>query len=278
MTITGRGMKSISGNHPIINKKFILDTFSDTQTALRMLLSKDVLGQWRLQTVLFDMDGVLFDSMKNHTLAWYRAISALGIPCERDEFYLYEGCTGAGTINRFFRRAFNREASEQEIKHIYDEKSRHFNLLPEAAPMPGAKQLLESVVGMGIVPVLVTGSGQISLLERLQREFPGVFSPRRMVTAFDVTHGKPHPEPYLKGLEKTGASASAAIVIENAPLGVQAAVAAGIFTIAANTGPIPSQMLHEAGANILLPGMPELLSFWQAATVKNTDDPCTVEE
>lgn len=255
-----------------------MDTSTDTQTALRLLLSKDALGQRRLRTMLFDMDGVLFDSMKNHTLAWYLTISALGIPCERDEFYLYEGCTGAGTINRFFRRAFDRDASGKEIKHIYAEKSRHFNLLPEAEPIPGAKQLLENVIRMGVTPVLVTGSGQISLLERLQCEFPGVFSPRRMVTAFDVTHGKPHPEPYLKGLEKTGAPASAAIVIENAPLGVQSAVAAGIFTIAANTGPIPSQMLHEAGASIILPGMPELLSFWRATTANCLGDPCPVEE
>lgn len=255
-----------------------MDTSTYTQTALRLLLSKDALGRMRLRTMLFDMDGVLFDSMKNHTLAWHLTISALGIPCERDEFYLYEGRTGAGTINLLFRRAFDRDASGEEIKHIYAEKSRHFNLLPEAAPMPGARQLLESVVSMGIVPVLVTGSGQISLLERLQREFPGVFSPRRMVTAFDVTHGKPHPEPYLKGLEKTGSPPAAAIVIENAPLGVQSAAAAGIFTIAANTGPIPARMLHEAGANIVLPGMPELLSFWRAATANSMGDPFPVEE
>ena len=43
-----------------------------------------------LKAVLFDMDGVLFDSMKNHTLAWYRALSSREIPCERDEFYQYE--------------------------------------------------------------------------------------------------------------------------------------------------------------------------------------------
>lgn len=54
-----------------------------------------------LKAVLFDMDGVLFDSMKNHTLAWYRALSSRKIPCERDEFYQYEGATAEWTINLF---------------------------------------------------------------------------------------------------------------------------------------------------------------------------------
>lgn len=212
----------------------------------------------RLRAMLFDMDGVLFDSMKNHTLAWFRTIQALGINCTRDEFYLYEGCTGAATINLLFQRAFGREATGEEIERIYAEKSRHFNELPEALPMPGAKELLHKVVDQGIRPVLVTGSGQRSLLERLERVYPGMFEPEYMVTAFDVTQGKPHPEPYLKGLEKAGVKPFEAMVVENAPMGVKAGVAAGIFTLAVNTGPIPEKDLQEAGANMLFPGMRDL--------------------
>ena len=62
-----------------------------------------------------------------------------------------------------------------------------------------------------------------------------------MVTAFDVKYGKPHPEPYLMGLEKAGVHANEAFVVENAPMGVEAGVAAGIFTIAVNTGPSPTK-------------------------------------
>ena len=85
-----------------------------------------------------------------------------------------------------------------------------------------------------------------------------MFAAERVVTAFDVRHGKPHPEPYLKGLEKAGVRAEEAMVVENAPLGVQAAVAADVFTVAVNTGPIPEQKLKEAGAGLVLPGMPAL--------------------
>ena len=92
-----------------------------------------------LKAVLFDMDGVLFDSMKNHTLAWYRALSSRKIPCERDEFYQYEGATAEWTINLIFERTYHRQATKQEIEELYTLKSKYFNELPEARPMPGAR-------------------------------------------------------------------------------------------------------------------------------------------
>jgi beta-phosphoglucomutase-like phosphatase (HAD superfamily) len=93
------------------------------------------------------------------------------------------------------------------------------------------------------------------LLERLEEHYPGFFRQELMVTGFDVKRGKPDPEPYLMGLQKTGVSADEAIVVENAPLGVEAAKGAGIFTIAANTGPLEDSILKDAGADIVVPGM-----------------------
>lgn len=217
-----------------------------------------------MKAVLFDMDGVLFDSMKNHTLAWYEAVTSLGIPCTRDEFYQYEGATGKWTVNTIFGRTFGREATETEVNELYALKSKYFNRLPEAPPMPGAKQVLQQVRDAGLTPVLVTGSGQRSLLERLEKEFPGIFTPATMVTAFDVEKGKPDPEPYLKGLAKVNLSPSEAMVVENAPLGVQAGVAAGIFTVAVNTGPVPERQLRDAGANMVYPGMLSLASGFES--------------
>ena len=84
-----------------------------------------------------------------------------------------------------------------------------------------------------------------------------------MVTAFDVKYGKPHPEPYLMGLEKAGVQANEAIVVENAPIGVQAGTAAGIFTVAVNTGPLDRQVLLDAGADLLFPSMQALCDDWE---------------
>ncbi len=211
-----------------------------------------------LKAVLFDMDGVLFDSMKNHTAAWHDTIAELGIECQREEFYMYEGRTGRSTINIFFNRCFGRDASEEEIERIYTRKSEIFNTLPKAEPMEGAHSLLNKVKALGLTPVLVTGSGQGSLLDKLEHQFPHIFTPELMVTAFDVKQGKPHPEPYLMGLDKAGIQPHQAVVVENAPLGVEAGVAAGIFTIGVNTGPLPDSVLLESGANLLLPSVQQL--------------------
>ena len=128
--------------------------------------------------------------------------------------------------------------------------------------MPGAYELLQDIKAQGITPVLVTGSGQRSLLDRLSHHYPGIFTPERMVTAFDVKYGKPNPEPYLMGLKKAGVQAHEALVVENAPLGVQAGVAAGIFTLGVNTGPMADHVLTDAGANQLFPSMQALHEGW----------------
>lgn len=203
--------------------------------------------------VLFDMDGVLYDSMPNHAKAWSEAVTRFGLTMSPQEAYLHEGRTGSGTINILTRRSFGRDATEEELTRIYEEKSRIFNSLPLACPMPGAQRLLQQLRAMGKTIVLVTGSAQHSLLERLERDFPGIFVPERMVTAFDVVYGKPHPEPYLMGLKRAGVPACNAVVVENAPLGVEAAHAAGIFTFAINTGPLPDEVLWQAGADCVVP-------------------------
>ena len=79
-----------------------------------------------------------------------------------------------------------------------------------------------------------------------------------MLFRSDVQFGKPDPEPYLMGLKKAGVNANEALVVENAPLGVESASKAGIFTIAVNTGPLAEKVLYDAGAQIVLSDMSEL--------------------
>ena len=83
-----------------------------------------------------------------------------------------------------------------------------------------------------------------------------------MVTAFDVTIGKPHPEPYLQGLKKSGVLSNNVLVVENAPLGVESAKAAGLFTIAVNTGKLQDHHLLDAGADLLFDSMNALNEAW----------------
>lgn len=217
----------------------------------------------RLKAVLFDMDGVLFNSMPYHADAWHKVMKRHGLHLSREEAYMHEGRTGAATINIVYQRQYGKDATPEMIENIYAEKSKEFNTHPEPERMPGAWEVLQKVKAEGLIPVLVTGSGQHSLLDRLTHNFPGMFQRECMVTAFDVKYGKPHPEPYLMGLEKAGVKANEAIVVENAPIGVQAGTAAGIFTVAVNTGPIDGQVLSAAGADALFPSMQALNDNWE---------------
>ena len=130
--------------------------------------------------------------------------------------------------------------------------------------MPGILSLMEQIHAAGITIGVVTGSGQRPLINRILRDFGKFVSIDNITTAYDVKRGKPNPDPYLMGLEKAGhLQPSEAMVVENAPLGVRAGVAAGIYTIAVNTGPLPDQVLQDAGANILFPTMQSLSDSWQ---------------
>lgn len=212
-----------------------------------------------LKAILFDMDGVLYDSMPAHAKSWQQTIEELGLKSNPEEFYLHEGRTGSSTINIIFQRNFGRNASEEEVQRIYKRKSELFVEYNSGNIIPGAKEALEIVKSAGLTPVLVTGSGQPSLLDKLNTHFPGIFTPETMVTAFDVKIGKPHPEPFLMGLKKGGdLRPNQAIAIENAPLGTESAHKAGIFVIDVNTGPLPDDVLKAAGANIVLNSIIEL--------------------
>ena len=221
-----------------------------------------------LKAVLFDMDGVLFDSMPNHAYSWSHSMTRFGLHMTPEEAYMHEGRTGSGTINLLAQRFWGRDATEEEKQTIYKAKSDMFSQCPEAPQMPGAYELLKKVKADGLTPMVVTGSGQVSLIDRLNLNFPNIFQRELMVTSFDVKYGKPTPEPYLMGLQKAGIHPWEGIVVENAPLGVQAGVAAGIFTIAVNTGPLPDQVLLDAGADLLFPSMQSLCEHWE--DIRNT--------
>ena len=178
----------------------------------------------------FDMDGVLFDSMPNHAIAWEEVMKKYDLPFSARDCYVNEGRTGESVIRESMMKARGRDATPDEIKTIYAEKSAYFTMLEKqdggTAPILGVKD---------------------------------VFQKERMITAFDVIHGKPDPEPYLKAWERSGLDKEQCCVIENAPLGVRAGKAAGLKVYAVNTGILTPNDLLEAGADKVFNSMRELL-------------------
>lgn len=215
------------------------------------------------KAVLFDMDGVLYDSMPNHAVAWQESMAEFGITMTHEDAYATEGQRGVDTIRQMVKQQQGRDISEVEAQVMYNEKSRLFHLMPEAPMMPGAFDLMQQITDQGMTVGVVTGSGQRPLIERLIRDYGKFLSVDHLVTAYDVSEGKPSPTPYLTGLRKMGdLHPWEAIVVENAPLGVCSAVAARILTIAINSGSLPVAILANEGPDLILENMPELNNQW----------------
>jgi HAD superfamily hydrolase (TIGR01509 family) len=228
-------------------------------------LSKNQYKSLDIKAAFFDMDGVLFDSMPYHAEAWKRTMNAHGIPFELHDAYVCEGRTGASVITEMFLKHHNRPATEDEIQLMYKEKSDCFNSISEIKRIPDILPLLQQLKADGIDIYIVTGSGQESLLDRLNKWFPGIFCKEKMVTAFDVKKGKPDPEPYLIALAKSGVQPNEAFVVENAPLGVRSSVAAGLFTFAVNTGILTTEELECEinNSGVVLPDMKAVKEYYE---------------
>lgn len=219
--------------------------------AIRQYIQEHGLEAFRPKTVLFDMDGVLYDSMKFHAIAWNRAMAKYGIDMPEIEGYKYEGMRGVETIAIKCREQWGKEISEIQAHEMYMEKSRIFHSLTKAQIMPGVQELQRFMLSQGLNITVVTGSGQPLLLAGLAKDFAGLIDADKIVSAKDVRHGKPAPDPYLLGMQRMGSKPEETIVMENAPLGVMAGRAAGCFVIGVNTGPLPDTELSENGANVV---------------------------
>ena len=215
------------------------------------------------KAVLFDMDGVLYDSMPLHAKAWITSMQSFGIVMSAHDSYMTEGQRGVDTIRQMARVQKGMDITEQEAQAMYDEKARLFHLMPEAPVFDGVIELMQKLKSDGMQICIVTGSAQRPLIGRLTRDFGDFVDEQHIVTSYDVTHGKPDPEPYLKGLRKAGGlQPEEGIVVENAPMGIRAGVAAGCFTIAVNSGPLPDEVLLAERPNLLFHSIRELCDAW----------------
>ena len=213
----------------------------------------------RFKCVLFDMDGVLYNSMPNHAVAWVRALKEFGISFTPEDSYATEGARGVDTIRLYAKRQLGKDLTEEQAQKIYDVKTQYFHELPTAEIFDGVKDLMRKIKAEGLQICVVTGSGQRPLFQRLVDDFGEFIDNEHIVTAYDVKRGKPNPDPYLMGLKKCGnVKPSEGIVIEHAPLGIRAGVAAGCFTIAVNSGPLPDSELLAEHPNLLFKSIREL--------------------
>ncbi|MGE5280218.1 MAG: HAD family hydrolase [Deltaproteobacteria bacterium] len=195
-----------------------------------------------IKAVLFDMDGVITDTMPYHFRAWKKVMKDNGIAVSRCEVFLREGQPGRLTIKEIFAergRAFDARLAAKIIR----EKESLFKRIVRPRFVPGARRFIARLAGKGIRMGLVTGTAAHEVAQILPAALRRRFSVR--VTGDDVRHGKPHPEPYLLALKKLGLRPRQAVVLENAPFGIHSAKKAGLMCIALQTS-LPKAYLKDA--------------------------------
>ncbi len=185
-----------------------------------------------LRSILFDMDGVIVDSMRQHAECWIRVFGEYGVALSTEDIYLREGMSGIASIIDIFRTKGERIPSPGEMKILQEKKLEIFERYPVTI-FPGVEGILEFLSKKGIVLGLVTGSLRRSVRYVLQENIRKRFA--SIITVDDIVNGKPNPEPYLKALEEVGFRNEEVLVIENAPLGIISAKAAGLRCFALET-------------------------------------------
>jgi mannitol-1-/sugar-/sorbitol-6-phosphatase len=175
------------------------------------------------QAVLFDLDGVLVDSTPCVTRVWTGWARQHGL----DPEYVVHMAHGKRSIETVRQVApqLNAELENAGIEQQEIDDTEGLRVLP------GAKALLESLPPDRFT--IVTSGTRRLATRRL--EFAGLPVPPRMVTADDVTKGKPDPEPYLAGARMLGREPGKCMVFEDAPSGILAARSAGMVAIALTT-------------------------------------------
>lgn len=197
--------------------------------------------------MVFDMDGVVLDSMPTHLVTWQQALAPLGIEPGADDLYPLEGIPTEQTAQRLTQQLAGQACSEAQAQQLAATKRTLFRELFNPTFVPGIVPLLYDLHGRGYRLGLVTGSARSVVDESLAPAgILGLFD--TIVTGDQVSQGKPDPEPYRRAAGDLGLRPSECLVVENAPLGIHSAQAAGMSCVALTTT-LPQKALVDAGAD-----------------------------
>ena len=212
-----------------------------------------------IRAILFDMDGVLIDSEALHNAAITAALAEYGIHLPQSIFADLTGTTDAQFLEHASQTYFG---GNVPAAALLASKQRFFvSTEHQVQAIPGAIPFLHTVRGQAAATALVT-----SALRHNQELAFARFSLHpwfdTVVTAEDVTHGKPHPEPYLTAVVRLGIPAAECLVIEDSLHGLAAARAAGCRTLGLATS-YSAESLRAAGADYVCTSYDEVAAVWE---------------
>ncbi len=177
--------------------------------------------------IIFDMDGVLVNSMPYHAKAWVKVFSDMGIKITEDQIYDIEGSNHMGVIDIFFTKA-GRQPDPDMYETILSRKREYFFGNNDTEAFEGMYECLE-YLNEDLMLAVASGADRTIVSSLIEKFYSGIFDV--IISGEDVSKGKPDPEPYEKAVRMLGLKREECLVIENAPLGIRSAKEAGIFCV-----------------------------------------------
>jgi len=193
-----------------------------------------------IKAIIFDKDGVLIESEEINMQAAIESFKSLGIKITSSEQKLILGRHPEDFAPIFLKKY---DFSYEEFRKI--QREAYHRLYTSAKPKKLILSLIKDLEKNRITLALATTSSKNSTIDTLRRL--KLLKTFKVITTFDdVSHRKPHPEPYLKILEKLNISNEEAVVIEDSPVGVESAKNAGIKCIVLKTPYVDLEELSKA--------------------------------
>ena len=175
-----------------------------------------------MYSYIFDFDGVLARTMEAHFICYEQALAEVGVPLIKERFYSQAGMTAFEQITCFCRLA----GVEADHAAIYARKRELYAALKEKAePINCNIELLAALHRQGFKVAIATGGSRQSVAPVVEQFGLEVDA---LVTAEDVTRGKPNPDLFLAAAAKLGVDPTQCVVIEDSDAGIEAARAANM--------------------------------------------------
>lgn len=175
---------------------------------------------------IFDCDGTIANTMPLHYRAWNAVLAEVNCPFPEETFYAWGGVT----TNEILRRLSVQHNLPLDIKAVAHAKEEAYRAI-----LPGVTPLLpiieEARRFSGVVPIAVASGGLRDLIETTLEALQIRSLFQAVVTADDVTHGKPAPETFLLAAERLGVRPEDCVVYEDSPTGFEAAFRAGMRAV-----------------------------------------------
>ena len=209
-----------------------------------------------IEAVLFDMDGLMFDTERMYQKAWLQAGRQMGAPMEPEIVDRLRGRNREGCA-RVCREVFGEEFDFDAMRTACRALMARW-IEDDGLPVkPGLYELLAELERRGIPAVLATSTTRDSAWGHLQRAkvdryFLGA------VCGDEVSHSKPDPEVFLKAAALAGKDPARCMVLEDSPAGVRAGAAAGCFTVMVPDLTAPDEELKKL-ADEILPGLRDVI-------------------